>query len=60
MSNGSPTPTPTLSGKDLLPPLDGVNPGTGARAVDFTAADDRVITIAIRHCGSRLIRPEVV
>jgi uncharacterized protein len=36
-----------------------VNPGTGAAAADFTAADERVITIAIRHHGSRLILPEV-
>ena len=37
-----------------------VNPGTGAPAADFAAADERVITIAIRHRGSRLILPEVV
>jgi putative CocE/NonD family hydrolase len=37
-----------------------VNPGTGAAAADFTAADERIITIAIRHRDSRLLLPEVV
>ncbi len=35
-----------------------VNPGNGAPAADFTAVDERVITIAIRH-DSRLILPDV-
>jgi putative CocE/NonD family hydrolase len=37
-----------------------VNSGTGAAAADFTAADERAITIVIRHRGSRLTLPEVV
>jgi putative CocE/NonD family hydrolase len=37
-----------------------VNPGSGAAAADFVAADERVITIAIRHRGSRLMLPAVV
>ena len=39
-----------------------VNPGTGAPAADFIAAEERVITIAIRHGGHvlLLILPEVV
>ncbi len=37
-----------------------VNPGSGAPATDFTSADERVITIAIRHGASRLVLPEVV
>jgi len=36
-----------------------INPGPGAPAPDFTAADERVITIAIRHRGSRLTLPRV-
>ena len=40
-----------------------VNLGTGAPAAEFMAADERVITIAIRHGGatpSLLILPEVI
>jgi putative CocE/NonD family hydrolase len=37
-----------------------VNPGTGAAAADFMAAEERVITIAIRHAGSCVVLPEVV
>ncbi|HEY0184971.1 MAG TPA: CocE/NonD family hydrolase [Rhodopila sp.] len=37
-----------------------VNPGTGAQAADFIAADEQVVTIAIRHRGSVLMLPEVV
>jgi uncharacterized protein len=40
-----------------------VNPGTGVPAAEFMAADERVITIAIRHGGataSVLTLPEVV
>jgi putative CocE/NonD family hydrolase len=37
-----------------------VNPGSGAPASAFMAADERVITIAIRHGSSRLLLPEVV
>jgi len=39
-----------------------VNPGTGAPAAEFMAADERVITIAVRHGGaaaSCLVLPEV-
>jgi uncharacterized protein len=40
-----------------------VNPGTGVPAAEFMAADERVITIAIRHGGaaaSCLVLPEVI
>jgi putative CocE/NonD family hydrolase len=37
-----------------------VNPGTGAPAAEFMAADERVITITIRHGESRVVLPEVV
>jgi putative CocE/NonD family hydrolase len=37
-----------------------VNPGNGAPAADYSAADERVITIAIRHGASRIILPDVV
>lgn len=37
-----------------------VNLGTGAAAADFVAADERIVTISIRHRNSRLILPEVV
>ena len=36
-----------------------VNPGSGALAGDFTAVDERVITITIRHGASRLLLPAV-
>jgi putative CocE/NonD family hydrolase len=37
-----------------------INPGTGAAAADFTAPEERVITVAIQHRGSHLILPRVI
>jgi putative CocE/NonD family hydrolase len=49
-----------LSMAGAASPSYAVNPGTGAAAAAFMAADERVITIALRHAGSCLILPEVI
>ncbi len=41
-------------------PAYAMNPGTGAPASDFVTAEERVITIAVRHGASRLMLPVVI